>query len=198
MRPLTFDIRNLPFAGTVTRWHSVNCHRYPSIAEHSALVALYAREIAARVHPDISAEQQVLLYELALTHDLSEIVTGDMPSPIKRALRQHFSGQPSPIDQLERAICPDAAEREDQAKQADQAFLYHFLKLADILDALVVIQQEGKGSARISISQERGQAFDALVEKASQAFPHLNWRGAQEVRQLVCELKHVQLDEFNA
>lgn len=196
MKPLTFDIRNLPFAGTVTRWHSVNCHRYPSIAEHSALVALYAREIAARVHPAITAEQQVLLYELALTHDLSEIVTGDMPSPIKRALREHFKGVPSPIDELERAICPDAAEREDRAKQPEQAFLYRFLKLADILDALVVINQEGKGSARIAISEERGQAFDALVEKAASEFPDLNWQGAQEVRARVCELKHVQLDEF--
>ena len=98
MQPFKFDIRNLPFAGTVTRWHSVNCHSYPSIAEHSALVALYAREIAARVHPDLSAEQQVTLYELALTHDLSEIVTGDMPSPIKRALKAHFQGTQSPID----------------------------------------------------------------------------------------------------
>ena len=196
MRPFDFDIRNLPFAGTVTRWHSVNCHRYPSIAEHSALVALYAREIAARVHPELSAEQQVLLYELALTHDLSEIVTGDMPSPIKRALREHFKGSESPIDSLERSICPDAARLEDQAKQPEQGYLYRILKLADILDALVVINQEGKGSARIAISTERGQAFDELVAKAAGEFPELNWQGAQEVRALVCELKHVQLDEF--
>lgn len=196
MRPFEFDIRNLPFAGTVTRWHSVNCHRYPSIAEHSALVALYAREIAARVHPNLTAEQQVLLYELALTHDLSEIVTGDMPSPIKRALRDHFGSDESPIDALERRICPDAAAREDAAKQPEQVYLYRILKLADILDALVVINQEGKGSAREAISQERGQAFDELVAKASAEFPDLNWPGAQEVRALVCELKHVQLDEF--
>lgn len=135
MNPLKFDIRNLPFAGTVTRWHSVNCHRYPSIAEHSCLVALYAREIAARVCPNLEASQQVLLYELALLHDLSEIVTGDMPSPIKRALREHFKGQPSPVDELERAICPDAAEREDQAKLPEQSYLWRILKLADILDA---------------------------------------------------------------
>ena len=196
MKPLTFDIRNLPFAGTVTRWHSVNCHRYPSIAEHSALVALYAREIAARVVPDLSAEQQVLLYELALVHDLSEIVTGDMPSPIKRALREHFKGQPSPVDQLERAICPDAAEREDQAQQPEQSYLWRILKLADILDALVVIRQEGKGPARDVISAERGAAFEALLAKAQSEHPQLNWEGARVVRDRVCELKHVQLDEF--
>lgn len=193
MHPLKFDIRNLPFAGTVTRWHSVNCHRYPSIAEHSCLVALYAREIAARVCPNISAEDQVLLYELALTHDLSEIVTGDMPSPIKRALRSHFGGQPSPIDQLEAAICPDAAELELRAKQTH---LYAVLKLADILDALVVIQQEGKGQAREAIATERLSAFTALVEASQAKHPEFDWQGAHDVREKVCELKHVQLDEF--
>ncbi|QGG80753.1 HD domain-containing protein [Litorivicinus lipolyticus] len=196
MEPLKFDIRNLPFAGTVTRWHSVNCHRYPSIAEHSCLVALYAREIAARVVPQLKAEQQVLLYELALLHDLSEIVTGDMPSPIKRALREHFEGQASPIDQLERAICPDAAQREDLAQVPEQSYLWRILKLADILDALVVIRQEGKGPAREVISQERSEAFESLLIKAQAEHPDLNWEGARWVRDRVCELKHVQLDEF--
>ena len=96
MKSMAFDIRNLPFAGTVTRWHSVNCHRYPSVAEHSCLVALYAREIASRVYPSLSAEDQVLLYELALMHDLSEVVTGDMPSPIKRQLKTVFPPGESP------------------------------------------------------------------------------------------------------
>ncbi|MEC9077273.1 MAG: YfbR-like 5'-deoxynucleotidase, partial [Pseudomonadota bacterium] len=113
---MTFDIRNLPFAGTVTRWHSVNCQRYPSVAEHSCLVALYAREIASRVYPGLSAEDQVLLYELALMHDLSEVVTGDMPSPIKRQFKTMFPPGESPIDRLEASICPDAASREHLAK----------------------------------------------------------------------------------
>ena len=160
------------------------------------LGALYAREIAAACTRPVR-EQQVTLYELALTHDLSEIVTGDMPSPIKRALKAHFQGTQSPIDTLERAICPDAARLEDEAKQPEQAYLYRILKLADILDALVVINQEGKGSAREAISKERGEAFDELVAHASKEFPELNWAGAQEVRSLVSELKHVQLDEFN-
>ena len=172
MQPFKFDIRNLPFAGTVTRWHSVNCHRYPSIAEHSALVALYAREIAARVHPNLTAQQQVTLYELALTHDLSEIVTGDMPSPIKRALKSHFKGTQSPIDTLERAICPDAARLEDEAKQPEQAYLYRILKLADILDALVVINQEGKGSARKPSAKSEAKPLMNWWPKRAKNFPN--------------------------
>ena len=162
MQPFKFDIRNLPFAGTVTRWHSVNCHRYPSIAEHSALVALYAREIAARVHPDLSAEQQVTLYELALTHDLSEIVTGDMPSPIKRALKAHFKGTQSPIDTLERAICPDAARLEDEAKQLseDPRQRDHLFRIHPTHRAV-----QGDEPHRLSVHDERRHHAEVSMRK---------------------------------
>lgn len=193
MEPMRFDIRNLPFAGTVTRWHSVNCHRYPSVAEHSALVALYAREFAARVYPQLSAEDQVLLYELALMHDLSEVVTGDMPSPIKRQLKAVFPPGTSPIDQLEAEICPDAAEREHQAI-ADRPHIYFCVKLADILDAMVVIKQEGKGPVALRIERERTTAFHALLAKAAGQCPEGQWGRALEVVDAVMSLEHVQID----
>lgn len=139
---MAFDIRNLPFAGTVTRWQSVNCHRYPSVPEHSCLVALYVREIVSRVYPSLSVRDQVLLHELALMHDLSEVVTGDMPSPIKRQLKIVFPLGESPIDRLEASICHDAASREHLVKSKSN--IYFCMKLSDILDAMVVIKQEGE------------------------------------------------------
>jgi len=192
---MQFDIRNLPFAGTVTRWHSVNCHRYPSVAEHSCLVALYAREIAARVLPNLSAEDQVLLYELALMHDLSEVVTGDMPSPIKRELKKVFPPGESPIDKLEAGICPDAAEREHFALRS-RPHIYYCMKLSDILDAMVVIKQEGKGPVATVIEQERTTAFEALLARAEADCPEGNWQRAHEVRNAVMSLTHVQIDEI--
>jgi hypothetical protein len=195
MKAMQFDIRNLPFAGTVTRWHSVNCHRYPSVAEHSCLVALYAREIASRVYPDLSAEDQVLLYELSLMHDLSEVVTGDMPSPIKRQLKNVFPAGESPIDQLEAAICPDAATREHRAK-SDRPHIYFCMKLSDILDAMVVIKQEGKGPVAQHIEKERTEAFEALLMKAQHDCPDGDWIRAHEVREAVMSLTHVQIDEI--
>ncbi len=195
MKPLSFDIRNLPFAGTVTRWHSVNCHRYPSVAEHSCLVALYAREIASRVLPDMSAEDQVLLYELALMHDLSEVVTGDMPSPIKRELKKVFPPGESPIDKLEASICPDAAAREHHATH-NRPHVYYCVKLSDILDAMVVIKQEGKGPVAEVIEKERTAAFEALLNKAQTECPDGHWARAHEVREAVMSLTHVQIDEI--
>lgn len=70
------------------------------------------------------------------------------------------------------------------------------IKTGGYLGCLVVIQQEGKGPARDVIATERAQAFEALVSVAKTEHPDLNWDGAFQVRAKVCELKHVQLDEF--
>ena len=195
MKSMAFDIRNLPFAGTVTPWHSVNYQRYPSVAEHLYLVALYAREIASRVYPGLSAEDQVLLYELALMHDLSEVVTGDMLSPIKRQLKTMFAPGESPIDRLEASICPDATLREPLAK-SERPQCYFRMKLSDILDAMVVIKQEGKGSVAKLVEQERTAAFDVLLDQAQLECPDGEWSPAHEVREAVMSLTHVQIDEI--
>jgi len=58
-------------------------NRRQSVAEHSFYVALYAVEIARFIGWEGSYEQLMLH---ALTHDLDEIVTGDINSPTKRAM----------------------------------------------------------------------------------------------------------------
>lgn len=195
MKSMAFDIRNLPFAGTVTGWHSVNYHRYPSVAEHSCLVALYAREIAIRVYPSFSAEDQVLLYDLALMHDLSEVVMGDMPSPIKRQLKTVYQPCESPIDRLEASICPDAASHEHLTK-SECPHICFGMKLSDILDAMVVIKQEGKGPVEKRIDQERTKAFDALLDRAQSECLDGEWSPVHEVREAVMSLAHVQINEI--
>ena len=195
MTSIQFDIRNLPCAGTATRWHSVNCHRYPSVAEHSCLVALYAREIAFRVYPDLSADDQVLLYELALMHDLSEVVTRDMPFPVKRELKNVCPPGESLIDQVEASICSDTTALEHQAKTT-RLYVYTCMKLADILDAMVVSKQEGKGLFDRQVEKERKGAFEALLDSARKSCPEGDWSRAYEVREAVMSLTHVQIDEI--
>ena len=193
---MAFDIRNLPSAGSVTHWRSMNCHRYPSVAEHSCLVApLYAREIASRVYPSLSAEDQVILYKLALMYDLSELLRGDMPSPIKRQLKTVFPRGESPLDRLEASICPDAASREHLAK-SEGPHIYFCMKLSDILDAVVMIKQEGKGPVAKRIEQERTKACGTLLDRAQSECPDGEWSRAHEVREAVIGLTHVQIDEI--
>jgi 5'-deoxynucleotidase len=139
--------------------------------------------------------KQSLPRSIALMHDLSEVVTGDMPSPIKRQLKNVFPPGESPIDQLEASICPDAASREHVAK-TERPHIYFCMKLSDILDAMVVIKQEGKGPVAKLIEQERTEAFEALLGKAQAECPEGDWSRAHEVREAVMSLTHVQIDEI--
>lgn len=66
-------------AQTVKRWTVVHTTKQQSLAEHSFNVAMIAREICLEL--EISP---VVVMQVALVHDLEEILTGDIPSPFKR------------------------------------------------------------------------------------------------------------------
>lgn len=72
----------------VPRWGIARVTRKPSVAEHSYYVAQYADAIADIV--EYEGDRAALL-RWALWHDADEIVTGDIPGPIKRALRTEFT-----------------------------------------------------------------------------------------------------------
>jgi hypothetical protein len=70
------------------------------------------------------------------------------------------------------------------------------MKLSDILDAMVVIKQEGKGPVAKLIEEERTEAFEVLLENAQAECPEGQWSRAHEVREAVMSLTHVQIDEI--
>ena len=70
------------------------------------------------------------------------------------------------------------------------------MKLSDILDAMVVIKQEGKGPVAKRVEQERTNTFDALLDRAQSECPDGKWSRAHEVREAVMSLTHVQIDEI--
>lgn len=80
----------------VTRWHLVDTLKTQSVAEHSYNVMVIARAIydslpvtmASEPHSNgVPIKMADVLY-LAMNHDLDEVMTGDIPSPTKRYLRE--------------------------------------------------------------------------------------------------------------
>lgn len=134
-------IQDIARSATVTRWHSVNCLRYPSIAEHSYLVTMYARDILKRLNPNATIQERLLLIEYCMFHDLPEVLTGDMATPVKRLLESMFEDGESPLDIIEEALCP---EYRDLKKQISGTYLAVVAKLADVLEAVKFIYVEGK------------------------------------------------------
>lgn len=156
-----FKIQDIARSATVTRWHSVNCLRYPSIAEHSFLVSLYARDILKRVNPNATAEEKLLLMEFCSFHDLPEVLTGDMATPVKRLLESCFEDGESPLDYIEEALCPEYKELKGRISGT---YLGAIAKLADVLEAVKFIYVEGKSYIqRQDQNRKVINALDTLV-----------------------------------
>ena len=67
----------------VIRWNMVPTQRQQSLAEHTFMVAMIAEQIASEC--SIGAGMVV---HMALYHDLEEVMTGDIPAPTKRKLKE--------------------------------------------------------------------------------------------------------------
>lgn len=136
-----FSIQDIAKSAHVTRWHSASCYRYPNIAEHSFLVLMYARELLYRIVPNATESEQLLLLEYCAFHDLPEVLTGDMATPVKRRLESFFPEGESPLDLIEEALCPDYKVLKGRIKGS---YLASIAKLADVLEAAKFIDFEGK------------------------------------------------------
>ena len=68
----------------IERWALMRSSRNESLSEHSLDVAMIAHALCTigneRLHKNLNAERAVLI---ALYHDAAEIITGDMPTPVK-------------------------------------------------------------------------------------------------------------------
>ena len=143
----------------ISRWGLMRSSIPENIQEHSHEVAVYAhalglirREI---FHKDCDAEH---LAVLALYHDASEILTGDLPTPIKYhdpAIRSAYKEVERRADEqllnmlpevLREAYTPALRPEGDEAK---------LIKAADKLSALVKCMEERKAGNREFLSAEQ-------------------------------------------
>jgi len=69
------NFQQLYNAGAVERYHTLRTHRRQTLADHSWGVAM----ILFKIYPGASPG----LVKAALTHDLSELITGDLPATAK-------------------------------------------------------------------------------------------------------------------
>lgn len=112
----------------VPRWTTIPTIRKQSVGEHSFQVAVIAVWLLEAMHGIEleSSEEASGIVAAAVFHDEAEAVTGDLPSPLKRALR-------GSIETFEAQIGADLRLPDRVAA---------LLKLADLLEALLFIREE--------------------------------------------------------
>lgn len=154
----------------VKRWHIVDMKKEQSVAEHSFMVALISREILRLADEKLGSNiksdykyyndfvQETLEY--SLTHDLDEVITGDIPSPVKARLGDS-------IGRLEKHIDPE--------KPSVTPFVKDVVKLADYIEAAHHLKKYGYESPAKTrtvkvLNDKAHHHARSMVEKYNECF----------------------------
>ena len=154
----------------IRRW-SLMRNSYPeNISEHSLEVAILAHALALignrRLGKDLPADHAAVL---GLFHDSTEIITGDMPTPIKyynRDTRDAFKNvERESADRL-LSLLPDDLREDYQPlffPQEGEEYLRKLVKAADRLSALIKCIEEEK-AGNLEFIQAKASVLERLSE----------------------------------
>ena len=162
----------------IERWSLMRSSRPENLSEHSLEVALIAHMLCVigntRHGRALDAERAALV---ALYHDASEIITGDLPTPVKYhdgAIRDAYkaverSAEERLLDTLPDDLRPAIEDVLWPSARADEDELYlrRLVKAADKVSALIKCVEEARsGNAEFSSAEESCRA--AVDEMAAE------------------------------
>jgi len=156
---------------SVKRWVIIEMSRAQSVAEHSYNVAVIANGLFDRLAVDImsfelrseSNELSCLrsgVLEWALMHDLPEVLTGDIPSPVKKHLNEA-------IDAMEYSVFPGYGRMRTRMKDSIGGVI---VKMADYIDAIQFAKRFCIDPKRDEILAEMSNGLDNVIEEAEKKY----------------------------
>lgn len=146
----------------INRWGLMNNTREENIGEHSLEVAIFAHALVCiankRFGENLNADRAALL---GLFHDASEIITGDLPTPVKYfdpKIKDAYKNIEHLSEQKLLSMLPDYL-KDEYVPLVDSDFtdekLHVYVKAADKLSALVKCTEELKMGNTEFIKAER-------------------------------------------
>lgn len=165
----------------IERWALMRSSRPENLSEHTLEVALIAHMLCTianvRHGRELDAERAALV---ALYHDASEIVTGDMPTPVKYhdgEIRDAYKAVERSAEERLLGTLPadlrDAYEDAFWADDADEseAYLRRLVKAADKISALIkCVDEKRAGNAEFESAEKTCRAS---VEAMAQELPEV-------------------------
>lgn len=122
MTSIHLSLSDIYRASDVTRWQIVKTMRSQSVAEHSYQVAMITARICGMLDYDREYTARAVWY--ALIHDIPEVLTGDIVSPVKKIISTNA------LEQFEGSI------RVLGSHVSEDANIRRVVKLADMLEAV--------------------------------------------------------------
>ena len=177
------NVRNLLFVTSNTLSRIFRCKDYPSGAEYCLLVPTCTRVTPSRVYPELTADDQMFAYELAVVCVLSKPLDGDMPSPTQQHCQNSFQPGESLNHKVVSSFRPGAVFRRYIVK-ADRPHFYLCAKLSDSLDTIKVIKRDS------------ANAFVKIFGQAQAVCSRIDWLRVGEVREAMMSFTHSQISEI--
>ena len=157
----------------ITRWALMRSGRTESLSEHTADVALLAHAlclIAQRITGTGDGIRPDTVAAAALYHDAPEILTGDMPTPVKyknEALRSAYKEVERQSARAMASLLPAALRDEEEGYLTGSVLNdkeKKLLKAADRLSALIKCMEETQGGSRefAAALQQQRAALEAM------------------------------------
>lgn len=158
--------------GHVKRWQIVRVAREQTIAEHMYRVHQIAMFVARQMK--MTPAEILLVSEWSLAHDMPEVVTGDIATPTKMAMRRAVPDS-DPIKHIELELDGDYHYLYQICKTQHPAVLA-VVKLADIMEAVDFLQTEALGRHAIEVRTGLQKSFFAVINGYWKEFPEYNWQ----------------------
>lgn len=146
----------------INRWALMRNSIPENISEHSLEVSILAHALATisneRLGKQLNAEKAALI---GIYHDATEIITGDMPTPVKyfdTDIQVAYKAVEKAAADRMLAMLPEDLRRSYEAlffPQEDEAYLWKLVKAADKLSALIKCIEERKAGNSEFLSAEK-------------------------------------------
>ncbi len=150
----------------INRWGLMRNSRSENIAEHSLDTAVIAHLLCVlrnkRFGGSINAEHAAAV---AMFHDTPEIITGDLPTPVKyfseRISDAYKDVESAAVDKLISAVPSDISDEYEKLLRCSDDEILRIVKAADKISALIKCIEERKSGNNDFVEAER-QTLDSL------------------------------------
>lgn len=163
----------------IERWALMRSSRSENLSEHSMEVAMIAHALCTignvRYGRHLDADRAAVI---GLFHDASEIITGDMPTPVKyysSEIRDAYKKVESVaedrlLEKLPQDLQPvykDIFHGDQSGENEAEQYMRHLVKAADKLSAWIKCKEEEKsGNSEFQTAKETiSQALDRMQEE---------------------------------
>jgi len=189
---MEITIKDILRTGHVTRWQIVRTARQQTLAEHLYLVTMLSLEIAELINlgplPD---NEKIKLMNWSLNHDVPEVITGDVATPMKKMIKSKCNEDP--FDILDRQMYEVYGDAKDAISGT---YIEAVVKLADIMDGIVFLSTEGMGDHASYVRSCLVNTLGRNIQVAKAKWPIHDWLSILDLLGNLAQNNNVSQIEF--